>query len=333
MNVEAAAPLAHPSWPRGHGAIQWPVGALLDTFLRWRLGRLKFDGQLGEAAHRNTGEILDTFLLGASGSFTDASSASFRAVEADVPWTRRPFFWEGHSFGAAARASCAWSQKNTTARYHAPGFRFMFFTGLGFWNAIASHYAVPRVSLDAQAWTDTPDFAASQPLVAGGASFGAVVLAGELKRTTLDRLERDAVATSRAEWRRGLLLGAGRALWFLHMNDFQRLGEALDVHAAADADAIAEGLGVAMTYTQLGRPLDLLDGLERIPTRYRARARAGSTACLAAASADDARIGDFIAALPDPLPTWHRQGSTALAAAGRGPGFFDRFVLALRDLH
>jgi hypothetical protein len=329
------------AWPRQHGSPRLVVGAALNAFVPWRVGRLRFDGQQGEAARVNTKEIIDAFLLGAKGSFADADEAAFRDVEASVPWTRRPFFWEGHAFGGAAQSACRLSRACTDARYFAPGFRFMFFTGLGFWNAVAAHYFLPEVSLAPERWS-VSDFASGGPFIAGGLSFGAVALEGRLEMSVLDRLERlDSspgrpgpvqVSSVASWWRRGLALGAGRALWFLHMNDYPRIGEILD-GAGNDAEDLALGLGVAMTYTQLGQPLEILEGLEHLRAPLRRAAMRGAHACLAGAGRDDPRAVPYLMALPAPLPDWCRQGTDALEHAGPGqPAFFEKFVNALSDL-
>jgi hypothetical protein len=267
------------------------------------------------------------FLAGARTAFRGLEPAPTRAAEASIAPVQRPFFWEGHALGASARHAFAFAAGNPGDRYQAPGFRFMFYTGIGFWNGLAADYGVPAVSLDPARWTDVDDFLGCRPLIAGGESFAVTTVLGRIDPERIARLDRPEVPW----WRHGLYQGVGRAAWFLYMQHPGRLARCLS-EAGDDATALAEGLGLAITYTQLSRPAAIVPAIEALPEAHRAAARAGSRLCLAAAAADDARLGDALAALPAPLPHWLELGTAALEHAGRGAEMAPSLSAALHGL-
>jgi len=306
------------------------LGRMLSGVVPWRMRRLEFSEQLDEAARENSRTIIEIFLIAARAGLREESAEALMALEAAQPWFRRQFFWEGHAFGVAALHACAHSRGAPEPRYHAPGFRFMFFTGVGFWNGVAGRSRLPQVSLAEERWGDVADKVGCRPLLAGGVSFGAVSELGRLDRALLESLG----AQGDRWWRRGVYQGAGRAAWFLYMRNMARLNQMFaDIEGwGEDAVSVAEGLGLAITYTQLGEPERILPCLEALPEALQAPLRRGARLCLAAAVSDDPRIEPHIAAMPDPLVGWFEEGRAALAEAGRGAEMPERLVTALSRL-
>jgi len=183
------------------------------------------------------------------------------------------------------------------------------------------------VSLADERWTEVPDKVGCRPLLAGGASFGAISELGRLDRATLEALG----AQGDRWWRRGVYQGAGRAAWFLYMRNMDRLNQLFEDIAGWGEDVVpvAEGLGLAITYTQLGEPERILPALESLPAHLQDPLRRGARLCLAAAAADDSRVVSHMSAMPDPLSGWFEEGRAALIEAGRGPDMPERLVAAL----
>jgi hypothetical protein len=300
------------------------IGRILERFIPWQMRRVRFDQQVGEDAGPLTAAVIDAFLDGARPALAGVDADRIVAAEVGVPWHRRPFFWEGQAFGATARHAITLRRGTPVPRYAAPGFRYMLYTGVGFWNGVAPRYKMPRMSLEPARWADVPDFHGFRALIAGGTSFAAVALAGRVDRATIDAL----AAGGDAWWRRGLLQGVGRAAWFLHLGDLPRLAALVEDSGEV---GIAEGIGLAAAFTGLARPERIASVIDAMPPPHRRAVRKGITATLGVAGVDDPRIVGHLAALPPPLDAWSRQGAAAVVAAGRGGDLPERLDRALDD--
>jgi Protein of unknown function (DUF1702) len=303
------------------------LGALLQRVVGWRMDALRLEGQADPTAREWSRDVLSHFYAGAGGSFARSSPSELARYESGLPSLRRYFFWEGQAFGASAQHAFRFAPGNPQARYHAPGFRFMFFTGVGFWNGMAARYALPFVRMTREAWVDAPDFAAFRQIIAGGLAFPLVLMKGRLDGSSLRRFAR---ANDRA-WARGLIQGTGRAAWFLHMRDppalRRHLAEAGDLSAA-----LAEGIGIAMTFTQAVEPTEILAQLDAFPPAFQPALRTGVRLALGVARVDDSRIDEQIAAMPSPLPRFADEGRSALEAAGRGEEMPERLASSLAQM-
>ena len=76
--------------------------------------------------------------------------------------------------GLSARQALSLRRDPSLLDYRAPGFRFMFYTGVGFYDGVARIKRFPRLPLTDAAWAGIPDFRMGRPLIAGGASFALV---------------------------------------------------------------------------------------------------------------------------------------------------------------
>ncbi len=303
------------------------TGWLLSRLVPWRMRAIRYPEQGEPAAAELTREVVDSFLLAAEAGFRGEPAEALLGLEAGLPWSRRPFFWEGQAFGAAGRLACTFADGGPAERYHAPGFRFMLYTGVGVWNGVASAYHLPAVPVGGRVWEGVPDHAACAPLIAGGAAFARVMLAGRVSRPALEGVLKQGGTV----WRRGAWQGAGRAAWFLYMRDPGRLAALLD--GLEDVgEPLAEGLGLAITFTQLAEPERVLQQLEALPARWGRALRAGARTCLGATLVDDPRCAPELSRLPPPLSAWAEEGRAALAAAGPGPDMIERLVTQLHAL-
>ena len=303
------------------------IGWILERFVPWRMRALEYAEQGELASKAVTHEVIEAFLTAACAGFRGEPREVLDAMEAELPWYRRPFFWEGHAFGISGLRACTFAGDRGDARYHAPGYRFMFYTGLGVWNGLAGSRFMPQISLDPARWTDVPDFLGGRVLIAGGASFADVLVRQALNPASLARLARGGDP----DWVRGVYQGAGRAAWFLYMRAPERITRLLEAFGE-QAPWVAEGLGIAITYTQLSEPDRILEQIDALPAVFGRSLRAGSRLCLGAAVDDDARMTPMITSLPEPLGTWHQQGAAVLGSAGRGAEMVERVIGGLYAL-
>lgn len=297
------------------------IGWFLSKAVPWQMRRQTYPEQGEPSAADVTSEVLENFLAAAELGFQGADQDTLKAREQSVPWNRRPFYWEGHAFGVSGRLASTFSKRITDEEYHAPGFRFMLYTGLGVWNGLAAAMHGPQVTLKPERWAAVPDMQANRALIAGGAAFSVVAVNGKLHRPSLEILGKGYDAN----YARGIWQGAGRAAWFLYMRSPERIAKMLQ-ELEDVVEPVAEGVGLAITYTQLGEPHRIVEQIEALPKRWAKSLRAGSRLCLAAAASDDPRIVSNIEALPEPLATWYSQGAQALQDAGRGPDMAERLL-------
>src|SRR5262245_40209019 len=130
------------------------LSAGLDWAIRWRMNGLSRSGQRDSNDPALVEDVYQNFRTGITAGLSGRDGSRLAALEASVPWPRRLFFWEGYAFGACCQHACFMRPGNPFKQYRAPGFRFMFWTGLGFWNGASS--PMPPVSLDPARWTDVP---------------------------------------------------------------------------------------------------------------------------------------------------------------------------------
>lgn len=295
---------------------------LLFPPVAWKMRSLPRGGQGHAQAGEITDEVLNAFLDAAR---VTLEGADVVGADAAVPWNRKAFYWEGHAFALAMRQS--FGASSSSDRIAAPGHRFMYYTGLGVWQGVARFLRLPRISLDPQRWLDVDDFLGCRPLLAGGQSFSEVCIRGRVELSDLAPL----AAEGDPGWQIGTYQGAGRAMWFLYMRSPERLVRALE-GLGEHAEYAAEGLGLAITYTQLADPSWILKMLDALPATIRPALMRGVRLALAANLEDDPRLEPQLQALPDPLPLWLNQGAEALRYAGRGPEMPDRLRAALCEL-
>jgi hypothetical protein len=196
----------------------------------------------------------------------------------------------------------------------------MFWTGLGFWNGASR--PMPTVSLDPALWADIPEFEEEYPLILGGSSFAVIA-----QTASVDKGRLEAIAGIRnAADLDGIYLGVGRALWFLYTRNPAKLAAVLDAHPD-HAQAIARGLGVAITLTQLGEPERVFGELAALPSAYWQELLTGSLMAFTCLLMDDSRAAEPVSRFPSPLDVLIAETQSNLAAFA-GPGWTTRFAEA-----
>jgi hypothetical protein len=260
------------------------VGALLAWFTGYKIGQMPFPHQRDDAAREKTRDILGAFVRGARLSLRRVAPTAVHAEAARTPWYRRSFFWEGVAFGTAGR-NCARLGRPTPEPADPTPYRAMHYTGYGVWNGLARLYWMPGVPLIPSHWDAVPDYARFSPLIAGGISFALIASAGRLDRGLLPR-EPPPLGIAAEVWTTATWHGCGRALWFLYMDNFPRLQQALDEHAE-HRDALLEGLGIAISYTNSDSYDGVLERIRSFAPSDRPGLLRGSGICLNALVEDD----------------------------------------------
>jgi hypothetical protein len=294
------------------------LGAALDVVVRWRMNGVLSAGQRHSQDPALVQDVYDFFRKGITAGLNGAEGERLAALEAGVPWPRRLFFWEGYAFGLCCQHACLARSGIPFARYPAPGFRFMFWTGLGFWNGAAK--PMPAVSLNPLLWADVPEFAEEYPLILGGSAFAVAALSAAVNKQRLE----DIPGIRNAADLDGIYLGAGRALWFLYTRNHTKLAAVLDEHPD-HARAMARGLGVAITLTQLGTPERILPELAALPRAHWPELLAGSLMGFTCLLMDDARAAEPLRRFPSPLDVLIAETQSNIASYG-GPGWTERFA-------
>ncbi len=267
--------------------------------------------------------IIQAFFAAHHGTLRGWDSDALMEAAQSLPWNIRLFFWEGHAFGCAMRSAMGLTREHPLDQNRAPGYRYMLYTGTGFYNGMALAYGLPRVDMTAPRWAEEADRFSGTALELGGQTFG-VGLRFPDPRVALSRvtgLGGDAV---------GLAMGLGRVLWFHYAHRFDRL-EAVMLRHPELAEELALGLGVAMTYTQLAWPERVVASIEAMSEPHRPWLRRGARLALAAGLREGVDFAEGLRALPAPLSLWLEEGERAMETVPENPTFSASFKQALQD--
>lgn len=297
--------------------------AALDWGIRWRMHGLSSAGQRHSQDRVLVEDVYRYFMAGIRAAVFGSEGARLTALEAAVPWTRRIFFWEGYAFGSSGRHALLGRPGNPLTRFPAPGFRFMFWTGLGFWNQAGKPF--PRMSLDPARWTDIAQFEEEYPLILGGSAFAVSALTASVARSRLEEIPGIRNKTDLD----GVYLGAGRSLWFLYTRNPKKLAEALDANPE-HGQTMARGLGIAITLTQLDMPERILPEIAALPSVYWNELLGGVCMAFTCLLMDDTRTAEPLAKFPAPLDVLIANTHSNLPAY-EGPGWTTRFENAVRS--
>jgi hypothetical protein len=267
-------------------------GRLLAALTAWKIGRLRFPQQGGREAQDRTREILDTFRRGAQAALHGASNDQLRERGAAIALHRRPFYWEGVSFGEAA-LDCTGYRPPSVQRVLRPHYRVMHYTGYGVWNGFACRSRLRQVPITPDHWAAVDDYVSLSPLIAGGTAFALVASAGRLDLPSLppDLAETADAAAATAFWH-----GCGRALWFLCMENPVAVTRVVHPHPLVRAPLL-EGVGVAIAYTNSESATAVMRWIRSFPPADRSPLLRGAGLALAALVEDDADNGPRVAAI------------------------------------
>jgi hypothetical protein len=290
----------------------------LDIAIRWRMNGIISSGQRYSEDPALVRNVYDHFRKGITAGLNGIAGEKINALETGVPWEKRLFFWEGYAFGLCCQHACFGRSGNPFKLYPAPGFRFMFWTGLGFWNGASK--PMPAVSLAPSFWADVPEFEEEYPLILGGSSFALIAQMAGFDKHRVEALPgiRNAADLD------GVYLGVGRALWFLYTRNHSKLAAILDEHPERAQD-IARGLGVAITLTQLDAPERVLAEFAKLPEVYWPQLLAGNLMAFTCLLMDDPRAAGPLSRFPTPLDALITETQSNIASYG-GPGWTTRFA-------
>jgi Protein of unknown function (DUF1702) len=241
---------------------------------------------------------------------------------AAFPWDRRAFFHEGHAMGSVGRAALSF-RSSPEAAFAVRDFPFLRSFGHGLWDGVAAAFRLPRIAEDAPFWDAAPESERYRPVRADGRGFAAVLFTGRWSPEVRERL---AAPQTDARRRQAALLGAGRALWYLHLGDGPPLAAAL-AESPALAEPLAVGVGFAMAFTQVAEPARIQRCIDRLPARYRPDLRRGAGIALQVhAAGEPAGRAEVERRLEGAPRAWYEAACRAALRAGGGADWYGRYV-------
>lgn len=174
--------------------------------------------------------------------------AEVAAAGSKVPAHFRPFFFEGAAMGYLPRGYLGAQAGIETAERDLlgldPGFRYLYYVGLGFW--FGFRYRGRPGSLHRIAPHVDPLYL---PLCYDGLGFKLGFFDFPRRPSVARRLEK-----ARAEHRDALYQGFGRALYFVTLHDEERFGRLREAVPAAHRPDLEVGRSLALGFTGVDRP-------------------------------------------------------------------------------
>jgi hypothetical protein len=302
------------------------IRMILERVLTHKLDGMSFPGQVGDAAVETTAAVFEAFAAGARASLRRLEPAEVAAIEAETPWDRRCFFWEGYAFALAGSHACRFARGNPDAGRIIGEFRAMHYTGYGFWNGVAMHEHLPRLSLKPERWASVADYEQLSPLLAGGVGFALTGFAGGFG----DAVVRKLMAPDHPDWTRAGVHGCGRALWFLYMHNVEGLEAVFAAHPEF-REELVEGVGVAIAFTHLATPSVIGATVARFDPCLHAGLLRGVGLCLYEMTVEDPRVTPHIEAMADRrLRSAYALCARAAAEVPLGPRWYWRYAAFLR---
>jgi len=294
----------------------------IEQFLR----RVRFPEQVGEDSAATTREIMAAFEAGIYTPLESPRKGPNQAAEL-VPWHRRDFFWEGTALGLAGLHCLRFSRGNPDRFRLTDIYRQMHYTGYGFWNGLGRVYPLPVLSLDGKQWSDVPDFPKYGPFIAGGIGFSLVATIGAFDDRVLAKLDGPALPG----WKMAGLHGCGRALWFLYMHNTPRLEEVLNAYPQ-HAEMLLEGLGIAITYTQLASAEKIIKTVNRFSPAHREVLLRGVGGTLTQMPEDNPDLLRYIEGMAQgPLRRPYQACRQAALRAATGAEWYPSFIRLIRE--
>lgn len=302
------------------------IRMLLERVLERKLEGMSFPGQVGVTAGETTRAVFAAFGAGARACLRKLGPPAVAALEAETPWHRRCFFWEGYAFALAGFHACRFARGNPDGDRIIGHFRAMHYTGYGFWNGVAMQQHLPRVSLRPERWASVADYEQLCPLIAGGVGFAVTGFAGGFS----DAVARKLTLQGDPGWTRAAVQGCGRALWFLYMHNVERLEDVVTAHPEF-SDELAEGIGVAIAFTHLATPPAIAAAVERFDRRLHEGLMRGVGLCLYEVTVEDPRVTPHIDAIADErLRSAYALCEQAAREVAVGPGWYWRYARFVR---
>ena len=235
---------------------------LLSGLVGRLMRRLKFPHQVEGAIVSS--KVMDSFERGCVLGMRGASPEKVQKQVGITPWDLRAFFCEGHAMGAAGRSVLSIRRTNPEVPFPGADYNVLRYIGYGFWDGVARKYLLPTLPNAASYWEDVTQYDGYRYLIPNGFAFSTVLLAGRLTPQIKSQLKalKDEQATEAA------LQGAGRALWFLYLNNFEALRNVV-LENEEIAKPLSIGLGVAIAFTQIATLDTIEPALDALPSFYR----------------------------------------------------------------
>lgn len=251
------------------------ISGVLKMALRYFLSRVRFPYTRGDEAIPIIRGVLGAFEAGFVAALDESRETVERRI-ASFPWFLHEFFHEGVATALAGKHCLSLSRGNSDRRRLGDGYRRMYYTGYGFWNGLGRLYPVPSLPLDVASWSDVADFGELGPLIPGGMAFVVVGSKAAFDRKVLARLE----VPHHPGWEEATLHGCGRALWFLAMHNAPKIDEIVAAHPDL-RDHLLAGVGIAVGFTQICRPENILRDIDSFAPEHRNMVMRGAAVALA----------------------------------------------------
>lgn len=311
------------------------TGRILSYWVRRVINRIRFPGQV-EGGRAISDSVLTVFGRGATLGLRGGGMDACRLESLSLPWNVRAFFNEGHAMGSAGRQACSLRRRNPET--HAPGeYEIMRYVGYGFWNGVAMTYPVPSVPKNGSYWNGVDSFTKYRLLMGNGCGFSMVLFRGQLTGEVKEAVLRE----KDHHWQEATLHGIGRVLWFLYLNNYNALNRILDDHREI-AEPLALGLGLAIAFTQVGAPGDIVRSLDAFPDAHRVHLIRGAGIGFQVHAQNDTECRRRVERLlPGELSDWYEGARIASRDAGDGREWYPLYheltkrfstVAAARDL-
>lgn len=211
-----------------------------------------------EASRTRVAAIIEAFFTGYNAAVSGRCPPEIRERIETLPPILHPFAFEGSGIGRAARSllvpGLGISRFERFITDMQPGYRFMFYIGLGVWSGFRGAGYARRAAT-----------AITEP------KYGGLVYDGFGFKTGFFHRARNANAHEAfARLPESALphayQGYGRSLWFVFRDDPAGLRDALDLLPPPHRTAALVGVGLAVTFTAIDRLEDALAVLDRFPS-------------------------------------------------------------------
>src|ERR1051326_2711560 len=297
---------------------------MIGSLLSWQGGRgvdrMRFShpGESGRAVSDN---VLRTFREGSQIGLKGEPFDLFLKKSQAIPWNMRAFFNEGHAMGMAGRSACSFRRSNPELPMKSVNYQVMRFVGYGFWNGVATVYPVRWISEEGSYWKEISIFPKYRLLMSNGYGFASVLFRGEFDKKTKE----DILTIDDPRRREAVFHGVGRVLWFLYLNNVPALTTLLDEHEDI-VEPLAIGLGLAIAFTQVATPENIIRTLDQFPESRRPHLIRGIGIALQVHAQNDPECRSTIEkTVTGELRNWYEGACRASEEAGNGGEWYPKY--------
>ncbi|MBI1803010.1 MAG: DUF1702 family protein [Ignavibacteriae bacterium] len=292
---------------------------ILSYFVGRTIERMRFPHQ-EEGGKAISDRVLALFRSGAMLGLRGETMEACRHESQKLPWNVRAFFNEGHAMGCAGLQACSLIRRNPEA--NAPkDYEIMRYVGYGFWNGVGAKFHVPGLPENGSYWNDVQSFSKYRLLMANGYGFSLVLFHGNFT----DKIKNIVMNETDERRREAVLHGIGRVLWFLYLYNYASLKDVLDEHRKI-AGPLAIGLGLAIAFTQVATPENILRSLEKFPDEHRVHLIRGAGIALQVHAQNDPECKKNVEQLiHGELCDWYEGAWSASRDAGEGKEWYSKY--------